>query len=245
MKGYSLRGQFYELLGKYIPDNHSRQSRSEYYAELLLKDNNNIKKVLNLGCGAGKSAEYFRKIDPNLDWHGIDIEKSEEFSQRQHDEKRIQLFDGIHIPFENDSIDLIFCNQVFEHVRRPAALLEEVRRVLRNGGFFIGSTSQLEPYHSMSLWNYTPYGFGLLLEEAGLQLREFRPGIDAFTLILRRGLGSPGFFKWFWEWESPLNQFISLCGFLMRKNSVWTNLVKLLFCGQFSFMAVKTDKNRP
>jgi hypothetical protein len=67
----------------------------------------------------------------------------------------------------------------FEHVRHPEELLSDIARVLRPGGQSIGSTSQLEPYHSLSLWNYTPYGFRVLVEGAGLKLDKIRPSIDA------------------------------------------------------------------
>jgi SAM-dependent methyltransferase len=240
-----LRGQFFELLNKYIPEDHSRQSRSDYFVKLLFDADNNIKSVLDLGCGSGKSADYFKGINSNLDWYGIDIAKSTDFSLNSDGAKKFQLFDGIHIPFEDDSLDLIYCNQVFEHVRYPALLLGDVYRVLKSGGFFLGSASQLEPFHALSLWNYTPYGFALLLEEAGLQPIQFRPSIDAVTLIVRRGLGAPRFFDRLWEWESPLNLLISLCGRMLGKNHVWINLVKLLFCGQFSFMAVKPGGIQP
>ena len=80
---------------------------------------------------------------------------------------------------------MIYCNQVLEHVRFPERLLREVCRVLKPNGYFVGATSQLEPYHSLSVWNYTPHGFRLLVKEVGLQLQEIRPGIDALTLIIR------------------------------------------------------------
>ena len=63
----------------------------------------------------------------------------------------------------------MFCKQVLEHVERPHELVADVARVLRPGGAFAGSTSQLEPYHSRSTGNYTPYGLQRLLTHAGLE----------------------------------------------------------------------------
>ncbi len=68
---------------------------------------------------------------------------------------------------------------------------------------------------------------------------EIRPSIDAITLIIRRGLGTPRFFSRWWEKESFLNQAISLIGMLKGKGHAWINATKLLFCGQFCFMARK------
>lgn len=235
----------YDLLKEYIPNDHSRQVVSKYYTEYLFRQNNKIRQVMDLGCGTGNSLDYFRRKNPRIRWVGLDIEKSPEVDLRTRTDGEFYTFDGIHIPFDDDHFDLIYCNQVFEHVRRPINLLKEVRRVLRPNGYFIGSTSQLEPYHSYSLWNYTPYGFCLLIKEAGLQLVEMRPSIDALTLIIRCGLRTPKFFSRWWEKESPLNLVISFFGKVMRKRPEWINAKKLLFCGQFCFLARKSDATSP
>ena len=41
------------------------------------------------------------------------------------------------IPFEDDSIDIIFCNHVLEHVDDDMQALREMRRVLKPGGWAI------------------------------------------------------------------------------------------------------------
>ena len=41
------------------------------------------------------------------------------------------------IPFEDDSIDVIFCNHVLEHVDDDRKALSEIRRVLKKGGWAI------------------------------------------------------------------------------------------------------------
>ena len=93
------------------------------------------------------------------------------------------------MPFADGSFELVYCKQVLEHVRRPEPLLAEVRRVLVPGGWFAGSTSQLELYHSLSMWNYTPVGIVALLEQAGLRAVELRPGSTDLTLIAWRLAG--------------------------------------------------------
>ena len=236
-----MESSLYDLLKDYIPDDHSRQVTLEYYLEHLLKEDHNINLVMDLGCGAGHSLDYFRCKKPGIRWVGLDIEQSPEVESRTRTDGEFCTYDGIRMPFVDNHFDLVYCKQVLEHVRYPINLLKEVHRVLRPGGYFVGSTSQLEPYHSYSLWNYTPYGFCCLMEDAGLQVVEIRPGIDAFTLIIRRGLGEPKFFSRWWAQESPLNLAISLSGKAMRKCTSWINLVKLLFCGQFCFRVRKSN----
>ena len=165
------------------------------------------------------------------------MDESPEARGRDESRGEFHTFDGVRMDFDDDSFDLVYCNQVLEHVRRPLELLGEIRRVLRPGGWFVGSTSHLEPYHSLSLQNFTPYGFSVLVEDAGLSLEEIRPGIDSLTLILRVLMNRPKFFSRWWEKESPLNRWISFR--LRRKGRRRTNARKLLFCGQFCFCVRK------
>jgi SAM-dependent methyltransferase len=228
-----------ELLDRYIPNDDSRQVSSEYYVEWAFRNADNIRRVMDVGCGAGDSWDSFRRKDPHVEWVGLDVKESPEVEARRRTDARFLIFDGIHIPFQSNSFDLIYCKQVLEHARYPLGLLREICRVLKPAGCLIGSTSHLEPYHSYSFWNYTPYGFCRLIEDAGLEPVEIRPGIDAITLITRRALGAPGFFGIWFIRDSPLNLTISLVGKVMRKHHAWINAVKLLFCGHFCFLVKK------
>jgi ubiquinone/menaquinone biosynthesis C-methylase UbiE len=223
-----------------IPTDHCRQvTAATCVAQVLEQGRHSITHAMDLGCGAGDSVDLFRRLNPNINWVGLDIESSPEVGQRQRQDATFATFDGIHIPFADHHFDLIFTNQALEHVTHPRPLLLDVQRVLRPGGYLVGSTSQLEPYHSFSTWNYTPYGFQLLVEEAGFELVEMRPSIDALTLILRSGLGKPKVLSRYWEHESPLNQVINLWGKVSKQSIQTINLKKLLFCGQFCFVAQK------
>ena len=234
------------VLGDCVPSDHARQVEIEYYLKRVLKvqDIDRAYRVLDLGCGAGKSMKYFQSLNGKIDWYGIDIESSPEVLSRTEHNDRLITFDGINIPFADGHFDLVYSNQVLEHVRQPRELLKEVSRILKPGGFFVGSTSHLEPFHSYSVWNYTPYGFSLLMKEAKLKLLELRPSIDSLTLIVRRGLGAPRLLNMFWRFESPLNLLITLVGKLLRASNSFINSLKLLFCGQFIFYVTK-DKADP
>ncbi len=229
------------LLEKYISIDDAKQKTIEYYLVNVLNISrvNESYKVLDLGCGTGESLEYFTRLNNKVDWFGIDVEDSPEVRNRKNENERFISFDGVNIPFPDNYFDLIYCKQVLEHVRYPRELLAEVSRVLKPEGHFVGSTSHLEPFHSLSYWNYTPYGFSVLISEAKLKLLELRPSIDSLTLIVRRGLGCPKFFNIFWKFESPLNFFINFIGKLFRISILKINTIKLLFCGQFIFFATK------
>jgi SAM-dependent methyltransferase len=235
------------VLGSHVPGDHSRQVTIEHYVERVLKlpEIDRTYTVLDLGCGNGRSMKYFQGLNRKVDWYGVDIDSSPEVESRTENSDRLITFDGINIPFADGHFDLVHSNQVLEHVQHPRELLKEVSRVLKPGGVFVGSTSHLEPFHSYSLWNYTPYGFSVLMKEAQLALRELRPSIDALTLIIRRGLGAPRLLNVFWRIESPLNIFITLVGKLLWLSTPTINALKLMFCGQFVFYVTKDDAQSP
>lgn len=221
------------LLGDAIPRGRVGQALADHYIPRLASAGS----VMDLGCGPGGSVDQFRDVNPSVSWVGVDIERSPEVALRRRTDADFVVFDGVHLPFEDGSFDAVYCKQVLEHVRSPAPLLAEVARVLAPGGTFAGSTSQLEPFHSFSTWNYTPYGLKLLLEEAGLSLVEVRPGIDSLALIVNRGAGMRGFTRRWWSVESPLNRVVDAFGRVRRLSPVQVNAIKLLLCGQFAFLA--------
>ncbi|MDQ3645089.1 MAG: methyltransferase domain-containing protein [Actinomycetota bacterium] len=225
-----------EALGPRLPRDHSRQTHANQVAARAMASLR-APVVLDLGCGAGDSVDLFRGLDPGTAWTGLDVQDSAEVRTRTRADAEFHTFDGEHIPFEDGRFDLVYSHQVLEHVRRPEPLLGEVARVLGPGGLLVGSTSQLEPFHSRSTFGYTPYGLSLLIEGAGLEVVEVRPSIDALTLILRRGLGGPRVFDRWWARESPLNRVIDAFGWAARLDVAGRNTAKLLFCGQFSFLA--------
>ena len=62
------------------------------------------------------------------------------------------------LPLDDQSIDVVYCDYVLEHVRDPAELMSEVHRVLRVGGHFFFRMPNI--YHYVSIIaKYTPHWF--------------------------------------------------------------------------------------
>lgn len=225
-----------------LPKDSARQVSASYYAQKLGGGLRDGAIVLDLGCGTGVSLDLFREAAPGSHWIGVDIEHSPEVDARTRQDGEFRTFDGVNIPAEGDSIDLVYSRQVFEHVRHPESLLSDIKRILRPGGSFIGSTSHLEPYHSFSYWNFTPFGFKRLVEATGLRLVEIRPGIDAIALITRAYRHNDSAMnRWFAE-ESPLNKEIDAWAQANNQSVQQAALRKLSFCGQFCFWIRKPEE---
>lgn len=225
------------LLESVIPDDHSRQVSAYDLAREEMARPGAPDTVLDLGCGDAASAQVFRGVAPDVRWIGIDLFESG--SARAVATEQVILYDGVRLPLATATVPLVYSRQVFEHVRYPEVVLAEIARVLRPGGVFIGSTSHLEPYHAWSLWNYTPYGFKLLVEAAGLELLQVRPGPDGIALITRTHDGrKPEHSRWFVE-ESPLNADIDDWGARTERRPALVNNRKLQVCGQFCFRVRK------
>lgn len=100
-------------------------------------------KILDFGCGAGKEIYFFRKMGYKA--YGCDIDSIFEATQFECDDerliepgeiifKRIDMAD-YRIPFDDESFDYVFSNQVFEHVQNYPEALAEIYRVLKSGGY--------------------------------------------------------------------------------------------------------------
>jgi ubiquinone/menaquinone biosynthesis C-methylase UbiE len=203
-------------------------------------DKATVSKVLDLGCGDGGSFEQLSAIFPNLDYHGVDIEQSPEVSRRKRTDLRFESYDGVNLPFGDDAFQMIFCKQVLEHVRFPDQLVEEVSRVLSPGGVFFGSVSQLEPYHSHSIFNWTAFGIVQVFESHNMDVIRLAPGIDGITLTLRRLFGREKFNAFFSN-ESLFNHYIEQHLKVGEKNHWERNYLKLVCAGHIIFAARKNQ----
>ncbi len=71
------------------------------------------------------------------------------FTPRTGAERRIdfRLYDGRRLPFGDRSFDLVWSSNVFQHLREPAALVQEIRRVIAPGGRLLVRADLRDHYH--------------------------------------------------------------------------------------------------
>jgi len=98
--------------------------------------------VLDIGCGRKPYEHLFK----GKTYVGIDVEHSGHNHASSNVDK---YYDGLNIPYSDNSFDMVFSTQVFEHVEELDELMLEVRRVLKPGGLLLVTMPFVWPEHEM------------------------------------------------------------------------------------------------
>lgn len=123
---------------------YNKQTQSEEHLNKIL-DILNIKEkntVLDLGTGSGYLAFAMAKKHPESEIIGLDIvEDALEENRKKAINQNIKnvsfvSYDGIILPFENDSFDFITTRYALHHFPKIEETFFEIARVLKKGGHF-------------------------------------------------------------------------------------------------------------
>ena len=103
------------------------QQRIDYLKQYL--DVTKIKSAFDYGCGDGFSCYYMNKFIPHIE--GGDVS---EFMLRNNplSKKFLHVLDGEHLPFSDNSFDMVYCWEVLHHVENPDIVMREMARVASN-----------------------------------------------------------------------------------------------------------------
>ena len=93
--------------------------------------------VLEVGCGAGVDLARFARGGATVT--GVDLAASAIDLARANFEQKglsgtFEVADGEHLPFPDNSFDLVYAHGVVQYTADPRRLVEECRRVLKPGG---------------------------------------------------------------------------------------------------------------
>lgn len=113
-------------------------------------------RVLDYGCGEGKYLQLIRYLSPNARCVGVDTQPLR--SQKEFEFHQIKPVDRL--PFLDDSFDLVISCDVLEHVQSIEHSLNEIQRVLRPGGVFVGFVpleGGFSPYSLFRVFSPTLY----------------------------------------------------------------------------------------
>jgi|KBSMisStandDraft_5_1062788.scaffolds.fasta_scaffold29401_2 SAM-dependent methyltransferase len=123
------------VYGDYAPDPASRDLpglKSRWLVEQLPAAESPV--VLDYGAGEGKYLHLVRKVKPGARLVGVDIRAP----HSRVDFEFHQVSADAPLPFADGACDVVISCDVLEHVGSIERSLDEIRRVLRRGGSFIG-----------------------------------------------------------------------------------------------------------
>ena len=132
--------------------------------------------LLDVGCGGQPYRDLFGQISFYV---GMDMQRVQ---------GAILCGDAQRLPFADEGVDAVLCNQVLEHVPEPALLMREVARVLKPGGHLVLTTPQtwglhLEPH---DYYRYTKYGLAHLARQAGFEVLSIVPTTGLAATMAQR-----------------------------------------------------------
>ncbi|HUS71394.1 MAG TPA: methyltransferase domain-containing protein, partial [Anaerolineae bacterium] len=88
-------------------------------------------RILDVGCGTGATMGFLERYGEVI---GVDIAPQALKYGREQGRARLCLADGGHLPFLEDSFDLVTALDLLEHLEHEEVGLREMWRVLKNGG---------------------------------------------------------------------------------------------------------------
>ncbi|MBW8369340.1 MAG: class I SAM-dependent methyltransferase [Arenimonas sp.] len=140
---------------------------------------------MDVGCGNGEMAAFLAPSVSSM--VGVDPDPWPSWPQLGRDHSNLTLrtafFDGVDCPFPAESVDVVVCNQVYEHVSNPEALIGNIAKVLAPGGvcYFAGPNLlwPIEPHVFWPLVHWLPRSTAQRLMKA-LGSRKFNE-LDAYS----------------------------------------------------------------
>jgi SAM-dependent methyltransferase len=96
--------------------------------------------LLDVGCGN----KPYRSLINATGYIGVDVDAS------GHNHSEFDFtFDGLHLPFPDNSFDSLICTEVIEHCQDPQILFAEMQRVLKKGGYAFITAPMLIEHHEV------------------------------------------------------------------------------------------------
>jgi len=113
------------------------------------------KKVLEIGVGAG--TDHLQWAQAGLDCYGVDLTDAAIQTTQKHLElyglkSNLQRIDAEKLPFDDNTFDVVYSWGVIHHSEKPELIIAEIKRVLKEGGAFIGMMYGRYSLVTLKIW---------------------------------------------------------------------------------------------
>ncbi|RCW62585.1 class I SAM-dependent methyltransferase [Saliterribacillus persicus] len=153
-----------KIAGKY-DNNQFRVDEIRFDHDLKSYIENNIKSeynVLDLSCGTGlyleKQSNYFEGV--NINWHGLDL--SEQMLKKAKQKVSNSKFTTANVeamPYPSEQFDFISNNYAFHHYINKEQALNEIYRVLQEGGIYKLHNISIQDMPKWWVYHYFPAAY--------------------------------------------------------------------------------------
>jgi len=117
---------------KHSPRRIIHSSRFNHVLKLIGDVKN--KKILDAGCGEG----YFLSVINSNKKIGVELsEKRISQALKSYPDLKIKIADVTHLPFEDNTFDVIVCSEVLEHVSGYEQAIKEFKRCIKPDGHVV------------------------------------------------------------------------------------------------------------
>ena len=143
-----------------------------YHLNTILSfiENPNNKKLLDIGSGSGELLYFAKKA--GFDVFGI--EPNQGYAEFCKDKLSLPIFNGTYeeADIQDSTYDVIFMNEVLEHMPDPMNVLRDIHSYLKDGGILIvnvpdieiGKHSPLKRFHYAHVYNYNHLSLKKIVE---------------------------------------------------------------------------------
>ncbi len=103
-------------------------------------------RILDVACGGGFLANELAR--QGYEVTGVDLSPRSLETASYHDTTKsvsYKVADAYHLPFEDESFEVVSCMDFLEHVEQPGDVIKECARVLKPGGIFFFHTFNRNP----------------------------------------------------------------------------------------------------
>lgn len=133
------RKSFDKQAATYDTGKYGAHSRRQYNHIIKKISEYNISSLLDVGCGTGEMLRLISETYPKIKLTGVDISPNmlDKAKSKIGNIANLIISDSEKLPFDDNSFELVMCNDSFHHYPSPLNVLSEFNRVLKPKGILL------------------------------------------------------------------------------------------------------------